>query len=598
MDTITNNTSEESIQACKVETSVSEEHNLATDTTTAEKNFEPSESIILEPVLHREPSSSEISTAGVSAIDGEVDTGANTNDTELVSSSGAIDNNAGGEAAVIVVEKQNASEPEQVQLTPAEEPFEPVSPPLPLPDPISDFRGSISAFGFSQQGESHIKKDAPCQDRSSLRFLSDSVVIAAVADGVGSCALSDYGSATAVETSLSYLEKHLGSKLEDPSFTMDVQFMGKVLREMMQHSYDQVRVKADEMEQLLYSLQSTLTVAVYDGKTLYFAHAGDDGIVALTHDGKCEMATTRHKGEEASSVYPLQSRNTWQYGKVDNVVGFIMATDGVLDAFVRNETEGNRVYYPFIEPAFSSPLTGKDDTASACSDWYTYMKTPKYRSSVTDDLSFICIANQDALKRAQKPNFDMGEWNKKTKEYEDRRRAALYPPKSQQVSTNANPPKTDRTVPPASGNPRRPVDDSKQGAASSNSSTSYQTRPYQNPNTSQERSRTPNHPNQSTPPYSMPPRYTPVQPNVPYYGDKAKEYGKKVLKGVGGALEGVGGILLVSGEILLDAGEEAIRAVREYADNSREARSQSQKPTNPSCPKKGNNGGNQNNSKP
>lgn len=595
MDTITNNTSEESIQ---VETSVSKEHNPATDTTTAGKDFAPSESIIAEPSRHGELSAAETSTAGVPAIDGEVDGGVNTNDAELVSSSGAIDNNAGGEAAVIVVEKKNASEPEQVQLTPAEEPVEPVFPPLPLPDPISDFRGSISAFGFSQQGESHVKKDAPCQDRSSLRFLSDSVVIAAVADGVGSCALSDYGSSTAVEASLSYLAKHLGLKLEDPTFAMDVQFMGKVLREMMQHAYDQVKIKADDLEQLLYSLQSTLTVAVYDGKTLYFAHAGDDGIVALTHDGKCEMATTRHKGEEASSVYPLQSRNTWQYGKVDNVVGFIMATDGVLDAFVRNETEGNRVYYPFIEPAFSSPLTSKDDTASACSDWYAYMKTPKYRASVTDDLSFICIVNQDALKGAQKPNFDMGEWNKKTKEFEDRRRAALYPPKSQQLPPNVNSPKTDRTIPSSSGNSRRPVDDSKQGASSSNSTASYQSRPYKNPNTSQARTRTQNHPNQSVPPYSTPPRNAPVQPNTPYYGDKAREYGKKVLKGVGGALEGVGGILLVSGEILLDASEEAIRAVREYADSSRETRSQPQKPTNPSYPKKGNNGGNQNNNTP
>lgn len=580
MDTITNNTSEESIQ---VETSVSNEDNPATDKT-AEKDFAPSHA--------------EASTAGASAADKEVDGGVNTNNTEIVSSSDTSDNNAGGEAAVIVVEKQNTSDPEQVQVTPADEPIEPVFPPLSLPDPISDFRGSISAFGFSQQGESHKKKDTPCQDRSSLRFLSDSVVIAAVADGVGSCALSDYGSSTAVEASLSYLENHLGAKLEDPAFVMDVPFMGKVLREMMQHAYDQVKIKADDMGQLLYSLQSTLTVAVYDGKTLYFAHAGDDGIVALTHGGMCEMATTRHKGEEASSVYPLQSRNTWQYGKVDNVVGFIMATDGVLDAFVRNEAEANRVYYPFIEPAFSSSLTSKDDTASACSDWYTFMNTPKYRASVTDDLSFICIANQDALKDAQKPNFDIGEWNKKTKEYEDRIRAALYPPKNQHVSANTNPPKIDRTIPSASGNSNCPVDDSKQGATSGNSTASYQTHPCQNPSTSQEKTRTPNHPNQSVPPYSVPPRNAPVQPNVPYYGDKAKEYGKKVLKGVSGALEGVGGILLVSGEILLDASEEAIRAVRKYADSNRESRSQTQKSNNSSYPNRGNNGGNQNNNNP
>ena len=304
-------------------------------------------------------------------------------------------------------------------------------PPLPLPDPVSDFRGCISAFGFSQQGESHLKKNMPCQDRSAIGFLSDSVVSVAVADGVGSCAMSEYGAATAVESSIEYLKKHLGSQLVDPSFVLDTKYMGRALREMMQYAYEQVEKKAAEIEQLLYSLQSTLTVAVYDGKTLYFAHAGDDGIVALTHDGRCELATTRHKGEEASSVFPLQSRNTWQFGKVDNVVGFILATDGVLDAFVRNESEGNRVYYPFIEPAFSSPLSAKEDVSLACNDWYAFMKTPKYRSAVTDDLSFICVANQEALAKAKKPSFDFEEWKRKTREFEEQRKAALYPHKNE-----------------------------------------------------------------------------------------------------------------------------------------------------------------------
>ena len=301
---------------------------------------------------------------------------------------------------------------------------------LPLPDPVSDFRGRISAFGFSQKGESHLKKNLPCQDRSAIGFLSDSVVSVAVADGVGSCDMSEYGAATAVESSIEYLKKHLGSQLVDPSFVLDTKYMGRALREMMQYAYEQVEKRAAELERLLYSLQSTLTVAVYDGKTLYFAHAGDDGIVALTHDGRCELATTRHKGEEASSVFPLQSRNTWQFGKVDSVVGFILATDGVLDAFVRNESESNRVYYPFIEPAFSSTLSSKEDVSLACNEWYEFMNTPKYRSAVTDDLSFICVANQEALAEAKKPSFDSEEWERKTREFEEKRKAALYPPKS------------------------------------------------------------------------------------------------------------------------------------------------------------------------
>ena len=468
----------------------------------------------------------------------------------------------------------NAADTEEPETTPVSDSSEPVFPPLPLPDPIADYRGGISAFGFSQQGESHLKKDTPCQDRSSVRFISDSVVIAAVADGVGSCVLSDYGADAAVTSSLNYLEDQLAPKLEDPSFTLDVPLMGKVLREMMQVAFDKVQSRAEEMQQLLYSLQSTLTVAVFDGKTLFFAHAGDDGIVAVTRDGKCEMVTTRHKGEEASSVYPLQSRNTWQYGKVDNVVGFVMATDGVLDAFVRNETEGNRVYYPFIEPTFSARLSSKEETLSTCNDWQTYMKSPQYRTSVTDDLSFVCVINQDTLKTAQKPDFDMAEWNKKSREYEERRRAALYPPKSQQ-------PKPASAQPDNTGNGPFSARPPQQSAPIyTQRKTPGNTTPPPSNTTSSFRST-------ATPPYG-----TPVPPNADPYSDNAKA--RELLKAGKKVFDDLSDFVLVGSEIFFDASSNAIRAVRnkrkENADARRDNQQQNQTPDYPGSPKPGNNG--------
>lgn len=454
----------------------------------------------------------------------------------------------------------------------AEECEEPKIPTLPLPDPISDFRGHISAFGFSQQGESHIKKSTPCQDRSSLRFLSDTVLIAAIADGVGSCALSDYGADTAVNASLDFLQKHLGPMVEDPAFSLDVKLMGRLLREMMQYSYDQVQMKADDIEQLLYSMQSTLTVAVYDGKTLYFAHAGDDGIVALVKQGKCEMVTSRHKGEEASSVYPLQSRNTWQYGMVEDVVGFIMATDGVLDAFVRNESEGNRIYYPFIEPAFFTPLTNAEDTAEACKDWFAYMKTPNYRASVTDDLSFISAVNQEALKTSAKPVFDIELWKQKTQEYEARRRAALYPPKEQQKD-----PKNQ-----ASGRPHSVhVSTSEQNTTQT---------PHHAPKNTEVPPQAPK--NLQTPPRApKKPQAPPVARNMPYYLDKdtlnaLRECGLK-------AATGLGGMLVIGSEMLADVAGDVILRMKDYVyevkdfvydvKDTRNCPRQSANPSHPKC---------------
>lgn len=305
-----------------------------------------------------------------------------------------------------------------------------------LPQPQYEFVNDISAFCFSQQGESHIKKETPCQERCGMKVIDGSIIVAAIADGVGSCALSDYGAEVAVNSSLDYLEKYFSEEMRSDGFEFDnPSHMGKALREMMQFALSSVEKKAIEMEQLVYSFQSTLTVGVYDGKTLYFAHAGDDGIVVLNTEGTYAMVTTRHKGDEASSVYPLQSKNTWQFGKVDNTVAFVMATDGVLDAFVRTAVENNRVYYPFIEPVFYSPQNNINDVKMVCDDWYEYMASEKYRRSVTDDLTFVGIVNQSQIQNSQKPLFDINEWTKKTEEYEKRRKEALYPKKEDKQKT-------------------------------------------------------------------------------------------------------------------------------------------------------------------
>lgn len=303
-----------------------------------------------------------------------------------------------------------------------------VLPKIELPSPQYEFINNISAFCFSQVGESHVKKGSSCQDRCGMRIVNDTIVIAAIADGVGSCALSDYGADVAVNSSLEYMENYFMENMKDASFSYDdPSRMGKVLRQMMQHALSSVEKKATEMEQLAYSFQSTLTVAVYDGKTLYFAHAGDDGIVALNAEGTYAMVTARHKGDEASSVYPLQSQKTWQFGKVDNTVAFVMATDGVLDAFVRPSAEKNRVYYPFVEPVFYSAQNNIEDSKTTCDDWYEYMASESYRRTVTDDLTFVGIVNQMGILEAQKPVFDISEWTRKTEEYEKKRREALYP---------------------------------------------------------------------------------------------------------------------------------------------------------------------------
>lgn len=303
-------------------------------------------------------------------------------------------------------------------------------PPAPeLEKPFFGIKGDVTYWGFSQRGNSHIKKNVPCQDRCRVDFSEGrySLLIAAIADGVGSCALSHYGADIATKAAVSYLKTKISQYTDD---TMEDKWIGDSLREAMQYALDSVAKAAEEMKQLEYSFQSTLTIAIYDeaGLNLYVGHAGDDGLVALNNEGKIAMVTSRLKGEEISSVYPLQAGPAyWQVLKASNVNAFIMATDGVLDSFVRPENEDNRIYYPLIQPALEVSQSDIGVVERTMKFYYNFMEGEDYRVSVTDDLTIVVVRNQPLINKNNVPKFSVVEWGLKSKEYRDKVQKALYP---------------------------------------------------------------------------------------------------------------------------------------------------------------------------
>ena len=315
-----------------------------------------------------------------------------------------------------------------IHIEPCEAPS--VLPELEKQEPITLFHNGLTGFGITQQGKSHIEKgNIPCQDSMDLRLLQTRpIILAAVADGVGSCQLSHYGSRTAVHTALDVLESRLEELAahEDFDFNNHQQMQGLML-EAFRAALNAVDAQAAEMKQIPYAFQSTLTVTVYDGAQLYIGHAGDDGVVALAEDGTCTMQTRRHKGETANSVYPLQARNM-DFAAVDKkVAAFALMTDGVLDAVVDSELYQNRVYYPFFKQFFETVLVSKDEVRELCCCADQMLAGKEYRERVTDDLSLVVVTNQAMLVNCQKPNFSMDDWNKQTAAISQKIQEQLYP---------------------------------------------------------------------------------------------------------------------------------------------------------------------------
>lgn len=279
----------------------------------------------------------------------------------------------------------------------------------------------LTHFSITQQGKRHIEKNMPCQDFSAskridlIRF-GCQIVIAAVADGVGSCEFSQFGSATAVQSFLDCVEYNIQNKTPKLS---DENIL-KLIQYAFNFALSQVEKEAEERELPFLEFDSTLTGVVYDGHTLWYGHIGDDGIVALYSDGNYEMITKRHKGEEANSLFPLREVDLWQFGKSQKeVASCVLMTDGVLDYCVDVENMGNRVYFPFLEPALTEIVFNDEDAEKQRLDWDEYLAgkgsyAENFRDKVTDDISFVVIQNPNRLEVVPPIQFDFDKWDEDT----------------------------------------------------------------------------------------------------------------------------------------------------------------------------------------
>lgn len=197
----------------------------------------------------------------------------------------------------------------------------------------------LKTYGFSICGQSHKKNNKPCQDAHKIERINDNIVIAAIADGVGSAEFSEFGAQLAVET----VVEHCSSRIAE-SNKIDL------IRDAYSIAMEKIKSKAVDEGNPVHAYDTTLSMVIYSDNHVWYGHSGDGGIIGLSTNGEYLSITTPQKGADMVSVIPLRAgADYWDIGKsTSDYASVILVTDGVLDALTPYllRQENKYIYIP------------------------------------------------------------------------------------------------------------------------------------------------------------------------------------------------------------------------------------------------------------
>lgn len=283
----------------------------------------------------------------------------------------------------------------------------------------------IFSYGFSLIGPTHVELQTVCQDANYIKKINESLAIAAVADGLGSCEYSDVGSKVAVHTSVDYCAEHyITSRPDEDVF--------RTIRESFQKAFNEIELVARQNSHDLDQYDTTLTLAIFDKGVLFYGHSGDGGIIALSDDGLYEKTTTE-QNDEFGYVYPLIFGPTkWEIAKWPKKVASVMLlTDGMLKPFfpVYIKDQNPSIYVAltkfFMDPE-SLQIAANGEESSGWRIQEFVAGIPK--EQVDDDKTVLVLTDTVIQTKLQPPEYyEEPDWDKLVKKFRNEWNKKAYP---------------------------------------------------------------------------------------------------------------------------------------------------------------------------
>ena len=283
----------------------------------------------------------------------------------------------------------------------------------------------LLVYKVSEAGISHIKRDIPCQDYALSKVLVNGWVVGAVADGVGSAKHSEIAARLACESVIEVLDSQITENTE-------LNDICDYLREAYSEAEKRIEKYAFEQKDVITDYDTTLHVAVYDGKRVVFGHAGDGGLIGLTKGGLYVALTRPQKADDGFCVIPLRAgEESWEFGFCDEeYTSVLIATDGVYDSFRPSLLMGQKqeLYIPLLRWFMDNNILQVD--SSNINDVEETRKAfllSEATSSITDDKTVLVLINPSEKPGIREEEYyDEPDWDALREEWRKKAYPHLY----------------------------------------------------------------------------------------------------------------------------------------------------------------------------
>lgn len=309
----------------------------------------------------------------------------------------------------------------------------------------------ISKYKVNMPGPYHIKKGIPCQDAYCIRETSTGVVIAAVADGLGSEKYSDKGAKIASNFVVTYCLENYRDEMTDEEIVA-------LLRRAYAKAYAQVQTIANRDGNEVDQYDCTLCTVIYDGRNVFYGQSGDSGLIVGSNDGAYYPITEQQRDEDGN-VYPLCfGPEYWDFGRVEgNVVSVMLMTDGVWEQACPPimKYEQQPINVGFVEMFMNNYGLSTSEVKCLEREANRYMRVfPPER--LDDDKTIVVLINSDARPlRREDAYYESPDWDRLVREC-DERMHEMYKDSSDETGEDAS-------EPPSMSEVHIPIDLSKAG---------------------------------------------------------------------------------------------------------------------------------------